>query len=249
MHLWGSSASAAVTPPAAVGGGGRGATLFLAAASTTTATTAVLRKKSLTIELRLKAQAEASREAQRRLKMIVVRFLVGLSAVLGLVLLAATDVLARETVIEEVHAPILEKLIATKESVAVFWYSRNCKRCEDLLDDLQDFDAKRANVVLVKINDKRLAKMFGIKALPALSFFRNGEMTLYEGDLSDEDDLLGFLKSSTLLLLPDKIEEVNADALARIVQDEPFVTVLFFDASLKSQQIITDLENIDDEGS
>ena len=67
--------------------------------------------------------------------------------------------------------------------VAVFWYARNCRLCDSVLEDLEtiDDDAEKFSVYFVKINDKRLAKSYGIEKFPALTFFRDEEMTLFEG--------------------------------------------------------------------
>ena len=59
--------------------------------------------------------------------------------------------------------------------------------------------------------------------------------------------VLEFLTSEDTLTLPDKIEEVNSHSLMRIIDEEKFVTALFFDESQISSNILTELENIDDE--
>ena len=81
----------------------------------------LLRKRSVTLELRLRAQLEDRRAAARRAQMLVVRFLVGLAAAAGVFLLVATDVLARESTIEDVTGPQLDKIVKAKDFVAVFW--------------------------------------------------------------------------------------------------------------------------------
>ena len=49
-------------------------------------------------------------------------------------------------------------------------------------------------------------------------------------------------------MIPDKIEEVNAETLSAIVAKEAFVTALFYEAgSKRSSRIVDRLENIDDE--
>ena len=123
----------------------------------------VLRKRSVAIELRLRAQAEANRQAQQKLKMVVIRFVVGMVAVCGVFLVVATDVLAKEPVIEEVHSAQLERMISTRDFVAVFWFSRHCRLCDDALDEIEGIDdeAEKFSVDFVKINDKRLAKTYG----------------------------------------------------------------------------------------
>ena len=134
----------------------------------------MLRKRSVTLELRLRAQLESRRAASRRLQMVIVRFLVGLAAATGVFLLVATDVLARESRIEDVTGPQLEKLVKAEDFVAVLWYARGCRSCDEALEELEgvDDDAERFAVHFVKINDKRLAKSHGIKRFPALTFFK-----------------------------------------------------------------------------
>ena len=212
----------------------------------------MIKKRSVAIELRLRAEVEARKEAKRRLQAIMLRFGVGTLAVISILLCTTLDVFAKaDPVIPELHggAKQLEKLIDSKDFVAVVWYARNCKLCDSVLDDLEtiDDDAERSSVQMVKINDKRLAKSYGITAFPALSFFRDEEMVIFEGDLQDEQAVLDFLTSEDSLTIPDKIEEVNAEQLLRIVDDEKYVTVLFFDDSKDSTNVLSELENIDDE--
>lgn len=47
------------------------------------------------------------------------------------------------------------------------------------------------------------------------------------GDLMDEENVLDFLTSLEAMDLPDRIEEVNARILGKIVEDSPYVAVLF----------------------
>ena len=208
-----------------------------------------IRRRSVAIELRQRAQAEAKRAALEKVKMVILRFLVGFFAVLALFLVVATDVLAKDSVIEEVHSGQLEKLLQKKDFVAVFWYARNCKLCEEALDDLEsiDDDAERFSVDFVKINDKRLAKSHGIKHFPALTFFRDGELTVFEGDITDEDEVLDFLTSEHLLFIPDKIEDVSAETLENMVREDLYVAALFYDDGKDSDEVLDELENIDDE--
>ena len=88
-----------------------------------------LKKRSVAIELRLKAEAEARKEAKEKLKLIMIRSITGLLTIITLLTLVAFDVLAvAEPVIEEIHgAGQLEKLLQDKDFVAVFWSARNCR--------------------------------------------------------------------------------------------------------------------------
>ncbi|XP_053966448.1 uncharacterized protein LOC128868405 isoform X12 [Anastrepha ludens] len=155
-----------------------------------------------------------------------------------------------EAVIEEVNAKQLEKLLTDKDYVAVFWYARSCVTCDKVLAELEkiDDDTDSFGVDFVKINDKRLAKQYGIKNFPALTYFREKEPIIYDGDLMDEEGVLDFLTSLEAMDLPDRIEEVNAKILLKIIEDTDFVAVLFYDKDQKkSQKVLAELENIDDE--
>uniref|UniRef100_A0A1Y1L045 Thioredoxin domain-containing protein n=1 Tax=Photinus pyralis TaxID=7054 RepID=A0A1Y1L045_PHOPY len=168
----------------------------------------------------------------------------------------------QEPVIEEVNAKQLERLLDEKDYVAVFWYARSCTTCDHVLQELEkiDDDTDTFGVDFVKINDKRLAKQYGIKNFPALTYFREKEPIIYEGDLTEEQDVLEFLTSLEAMDLPDRIEEVNGRILDKIVQETDFVAVLFCpDTSScprvgvskpeckKCTKVLQELENIDDE--
>ncbi|KAF5299208.1 hypothetical protein FQA39_LY02381 [Lamprigera yunnana] len=168
----------------------------------------------------------------------------------------------QESVIEEVNAKQLERLLDEKDYVAVFWYARSCTTCDHVLQELEkiDDDTDKFGVDFVKINDKRLAKQYGIKNFPALTYFREKEPIIYEGDLTEEQDVLEFLTSLEAMDLPDRIEEVNARILDKIVQETDFVAVLFCPDTTscprggitkpeckKCSKVLQELENIDDE--
>lgn len=58
-------------------------------------------------------------------------------------------------------------------------------------------------------------------------FNREKEPIIYDGDLMDEEGVLDFLTSLEAMDLPDRIEEVNAKILAKIIEDTDYVAVLF----------------------
>ncbi|XP_063909567.1 uncharacterized protein LOC135127148 isoform X2 [Zophobas morio] len=156
----------------------------------------------------------------------------------------------QEPVIEEVTAKQLERVLAEKDFVAVFWYARSCTTCDRVLQELEqiDDDTDSFGVDFVKINDKRLAKHYGITKFPALTYFREKQPIIYEGDLMDEENVLDFLTSLEAMDLPDRIEEVNARILDKIVQETDFVAVLFYKPECKKcSKVLMELENIDDE--
>ncbi|CAH1113505.1 unnamed protein product [Psylliodes chrysocephalus] len=156
----------------------------------------------------------------------------------------------QEPVIEEVTAKQLERILSEKDYVAVFWYARSCTTCDKVLQELEqiDDDTDSFGVDFVKINDKRLAKQYGITKFPALTYFREKEPIIYEGDLMDEEQVLDFLTSLEAMDLPDRIEEVNARILDKIVEETDYVAVLFYKPECKKcSKALQELENIDDE--
>ena len=59
--------------------------------------------------------------------------------------------------------------------------------CEIALKQLEtiDDDAEKFSVDFVKVIDKRLAKQYNIQTFPTLTMFRDGEMTPFNGDLTN----------------------------------------------------------------
>uniref|UniRef100_A0A182X900 Thioredoxin domain-containing protein n=1 Tax=Anopheles quadriannulatus TaxID=34691 RepID=A0A182X900_ANOQN len=163
---------------------------------------------------------------------------------------ASVPAAAPEATIEEVSAKQLERLLEDKDYVAVYWYARSCTTCDTVLAELEhiDDDTDSFGVDFVKINDKRLAKQYGITKFPALTYFREKEPIIYEGDLMDEAGVLDFLTSLEAMDLPDRIEEVNAKILSKIIEDSDYVAVLFYKPECKKCiKALQELENIDDE--
>ncbi|XP_059049760.1 uncharacterized protein LOC131844810 isoform X4 [Achroia grisella] len=155
-----------------------------------------------------------------------------------------------EPQIEEVTAKQLERVLEDKDFVAVYWYARSCVTCDKVLEELEkiDDDTDTFGVDFVKINDKRLAKQYGITKFPALTYFREKEPIIYEGDLMDEESVLDFLTSLEAMDLPDRIEEVNQKILSKIIEDTNYVAVLFYKPECKKcAKALQELENIDDE--
>ncbi|XP_073978532.1 hulk isoform X2 [Rhodnius prolixus] len=186
-----------------------------------------------------------------RWSLLRICLLVGLLAVnLTVAKKAGESAKQAEPVIEEVTAKQLERILQDKDFVAVFWYARSCITCDKVLEELEkiDDDTDSFGVDFVKINDKRLAKQYGIKTFPALTYFREKEPIIYEGDLMDEEDVLDFLTSLEAMDLPDRIEDVNSRILHKIIEDTEYVAVLFYKPQCKKcAKALQELENIDDE--
>lgn len=63
--------------------------------------------------------------------------------------------------------------------------SEDCKQCPRVLAEVEhiDDDADKAGIDFVKIDDKQMAKEFGVFALPAIVFFKpsSKEPVIYAG--------------------------------------------------------------------
>ena len=84
----------------------------------------MLRKRSVTIELRLRAEAEAVKQAKVRFQADVMRFLIGTLFIGGILFGASTNTMAgAESFIPEIQggAKELDHLIRTRDFVAVIW--------------------------------------------------------------------------------------------------------------------------------
>lgn len=80
-------------------------------------------------------------------------------------------------------------------------------------------------MLFIKIHDK--AKQIDSNEYFWLKFTREKEPIIYDGDLMDEEGVLDFLTSLEAMDLPDRIEEVNAKILSKIIEETDFVAVLF----------------------
>ena len=90
-----------------------------------------------------------------------------------------------------------------------------------------DDDLDEQGILLVTTEDLQLAKKYAIKSLPKLVFFRNKEPLTYDGDLSDEDEVLTWITDDKTMEIPDKIEEVNSKMLEKILAEKDHVVVYF----------------------
>jgi len=68
------------------------------------------------------------------------------------------------------------------------------------------------------------------------------------GDLFDESRVLGWLTSQDVFEIKDEIEEVNRKMLDKLLEENEFVTVYFYENNCpKCQEVLHELEHIDTE--
>ena len=74
--------------------------------------------------------------------------------------------------------------LTRKNLKAFFSIFRPCEIALKQLETIDD-DAEKFSVDFVKVIDKRLAKQYNIQTFPTLTMFRDGEMTPFNGDLTN----------------------------------------------------------------
>lgn len=91
-----------------------------------------------------------------------------------------------------------------------------------------DDECDAAGINFIKIDDKSMAKEFGVFALPGILFFKSGskEPVIYAGDLYDEQQLLQWLLTQKDPS-GDVIEDVGGDDLHEIIDTEDAVAIYF----------------------
>ena len=153
--------------------------------------------------------------------------------------------------IERVNHKMFEKLLKRNEHLAVLFCKSfilgvtsissllpdplqttdtelDCKQCETVLQELENIDdeAEAAEIPIVKLEDKELAKQVGIFAHPSVVFFRNfgKESVIYSGDIKNEDAILEWL-----LVQKDPsneaIEDMDGDQVRKTIDNFDSVAV------------------------
>eukprot|EP00088_Acartia_fossae_P010139 TRINITY_DN15006_c0_g1_i1.p1 TRINITY_DN15006_c0_g1~~TRINITY_DN15006_c0_g1_i1.p1 ORF type:complete len:245 (+),score=59.15 TRINITY_DN15006_c0_g1_i1:3-737(+) len=98
--------------------------------------------------------------------------------------------------IDDVNRKMLEKQLEENEYLVVFFYHDDCFDCENILNKLEsiDEDTEALNIPLVKINDPRYAKKYGVTAFPSLVYFKRKFPSIYRESLMDPDAILEWIK-------------------------------------------------------
>lgn len=101
----------------------------------------------------------------------------------------------------------------------------DCDDCEEILDELENIDGEtdRHGIMLVKVKDVPLANSYGCDQLPALVYFEQGMVSVYQDELTAESVLQWLLQQRS----EDTIEEVNREILEHMVDSTHYLVVLF----------------------
>lgn len=118
------------------------------------------------------------------------------------------------------------------ENIRFYFFidSNDCKQCPRVLIEIEHIDdeADGAGINFVKIDDKKMAKDFGVFALPAILFFKMGskEPVIYAGDLNDEQQLLNWLLTQKDPA-GDVIEALEGEELVNLIEEANSLAVYF----------------------
>merc|ERR1712066_1157571 len=84
------------------------------------------------------------------------------------------------------------------EFEAVYFYEDNCVECDEAIEGLEKIDDETdaLDITMVKVNDARYAKKYGVNKMPALVYFRRKFPSIYRDNLFDEDTILEWLTSN-----------------------------------------------------
>lgn len=152
--------------------------------------------------------------------------------------------------IESVNERMLIRLLAESPFLAVFFYDDDCPECDEILENLEQIDgeADLFGIDFVKICSAEAAAEQGLHTLPALMYFRKKKPMVYDGDLTQADKVLDWLTSQDVFEIKNEIEEVNKKMLEKLLEENEFVTVFFYELNSEDSRIIMEkLENIDSE--
>ncbi|CAG0916199.1 unnamed protein product, partial [Notodromas monacha] len=141
-------------------------------------------------------------------------------------LLSTKDATPSNDVIDLVDRNMLEMLLQHYENVAVFFFEKNCKTCDKILDGLEtiDDDTDKVGIHFVKVMDSKLARELGVVVFPSLVYFENKFPSIFEGDLLDEEQVLEWLVYQKL---EDTIENINREMLNLMIETKDYLAVIF----------------------
>lgn len=95
-----------------------------------------------------------------------------------------------------------------------------------VLEELEkiDDDCDKHGIQFVKIDDAKAARDYGIDTIPSIVNFEKQIPNVYDGDLTDEDEILHWLLGQ---LESDEIEDVTDEMLDKLVKEGKTIAVLF----------------------
>lgn len=72
-----------------------------------------------------------------------------------------------------------------------------------------------------------MAKKYGYRNPPGITYFRKGKYINYDGDIDDEEELLDWLTNPENMEMTDHIERVNRKMFQKIRQTSDYLAIFF----------------------
>lgn len=153
------------------------------------------------------------------------------------------DEIDRNTLFEYIGSKDFLAVVFCKQNAETRKYTRSlsCDAIINVPDDPEDPDARRVlrhieliddeateyGITIVKSTDKLMAKKYGYRQLPGLTYFRKGKNINYDGDIDDEEEVLDWLTLPDNMEMTDHIERVNRKMFQKIRQTSDYLAVFF----------------------
>ena len=92
-------------------------------------------------------------------------------------------------------------IVNLKPLLVIITDGKNCKTCDRIMSilELKAVELEDAGIRTVRINDRKVAKSFGILSAPGLTYFKGGKGDNFEGEMTDPEELMDFFKSVALI--------------------------------------------------
>lgn len=87
-----------------------------------------------------------------------------------------------------------------------------------------DDDLDHHGLQLIKSDFNNAQARYGVKKVPALVYFEKQQPLVYQGDLTEEDEVLEWLKEQSQV--EEEIEDVTHDALDEIIKTGKSIAVI-----------------------
>lgn len=119
--------------------------------------------------------------------------------------------------------------------------------CREILTKIENVDDEvaRHGVTFYRTPDLEFAGSQGVHEFPALIYFQNGVPSVFEGDLTSEEDILHWVIDHRT---ESRIELVTRGMLEQEILETHYLAVFFYKQPCRAcDTILMELEKIDDE--
>lgn len=93
--------------------------------------------------------------------------------------------------------------------------------------ELIDDEAAEYGIKIVRMKDRLMAKKYGFRNPPGITYFRKGKAINYDGDIDDEEEILDWLTNPENMELTDHIERINKKMFQKVRQTTDYLAVFF----------------------